>query len=348
MSKNQDDDKKLSIQTSEGDDGSATITIPENELPEDDHDDGDDRREKDDRLAGSVRDDDDHDDDGDAGSDDPQREAIRQARREERKLKKQIHKEKARESNHLINMLKRQNEQMAQRVAELERRSAGADSARLDKAIEDGQLRLQYAKMKIAEATKAGNGEALVEAQEAWYEARRQVEALEATKKRASSTDSSGVPRAPDPRLKKHASDWMARNDWYDPEGRDVDSKITVKLDEALVEEGWDPTTQEYWEELDARVSKYLPHRASRRSDDGDDGDGEFRSQQQQRRTRPRSPVGSSGRDNQGGSNNRAGEFRLSPDRVKAIKDAGKWDDPVERQKMARRYAEYDRAHNIR
>ena len=63
-------------------------------------------------------------------------------------------------------MLKKQNEQMAHRVAELEKRTAGADSARLDKAIEDAHLRMQYQKMKIAEATKVGDGTALADAQE--------------------------------------------------------------------------------------------------------------------------------------------------------------------------------------
>jgi hypothetical protein len=44
----------------------------------------------------------------------------------------------------------------------------------------------------------------------------------------------------------------------------------------------------------------------------------------------------------------RPGEFRLSSERVKAIKDAGKWEDQTERQKMIRRYAEYDRSLGLR
>lgn len=317
--------EKLDLQVSEDTDGSATINIPENEIPQEEV------REKDERITGSTQYD--HDD-GDDVDPDPAREQLRQARREERKLKKQIHKAKSTESTQLINMLRRQNEQMAQRVADLEKRTAGADSARLDKAIEDAHLRLQYAKMKIADATKLGDGEALADAQEKWYDARREVEALEATKKR---TPSTGVPQAPDPRLQKHAADWMARNDWYDPNGRDTDSKIAVKLDEALVEEGWDPTTEEYWEELDNRIHKYMPHRAT--------GGAEEEGFKPQNRPPP-SRVTSSSRESSPAS--RPGEFRLSPERVKAIKEAGKWDNPVERQKMARRYAEYDRSIGLR
>ena len=51
--------------------------------------------------------------------------------------------------------------------------------------------------------------------------------------------------------------------------------------------------------------------------------------------------VTSSGRESAPSA--RPNEFRLSPDRVKAIKEAGRWDDPTERSKMIRKYAEYDR-----
>jgi hypothetical protein len=311
----------MEIQISEEQDGSAVAQLPHDEVPESRDDDA--PREKDLRVGEQAE----HDsDDGDDIDPDPEREALRQARREERRLKKQIHREKAKESNQLINVLKKQNEHLAERLAVLEKRTAGADVARLDKAIEDAHLRQQYAKMKIAEATKAGDGAGVADAQEAWYDARRQVESLEALKKKSSAEPKdNAVPKAPDPRLQRNAADWMNRNDWYDPNGRDTDSKIAVKIDEALIEEGWDPTDEDYWDELDNRLQKYLPHRYAPATP----------------AKRPRSAVTGSGRESSPSA--RPGEFRLSPDRVKAIKDAGKWDDPVERQKMVRRYAEYDR-----
>lgn len=316
--------EKLELQVSEEQDGSAVVKMPAGEAPDDNRNDQDD-----DKNLSSA--DDQDDDDGEDRGADPEREAIREARREERKLKKQIHREKAKESNQLINVLKRQNDQMAERLAVLEKRTAGADVARLDKAIEDAALRVQYAKMKIAEAAKIGDGQGVADAQEAWYDAKRNYESLEALKRRSTSEPTSAsVPKAPDPRLQRHASDWMARNDWYDPNGKDTDSKIAVKVDEELVEEGWDPTSEDYWDELDTRLQRYLPHRYGK---------------QQGTTRRPRSVVGS-GRESSPAS--RPGEFRLSPERVKAIKDAGKWEDQTERQKMIRRYAEYDRSLGLR
>lgn len=331
--------EKMEMQIAEDPDGSAIVKIEGLE---------DDTTSDDAQMAdgGSARADDDSDDTDDSrdaqrdeeeaqasGRTEEEREAIRAARREERKLKKDLRREKARESNHLIESLRRQNTEMAERLAALEKRSAGADMARMEKAIEDANLRLQYAKIRMAEATDARNGQALAEAQDQWYEARRQIEALEGMKKRAASQEAqnANIPKAPDIRMKRKAEAWMERNRWYDPEGKDTDSAIATKIDESLAEEGWDPTTDEYWDELDDRLTKYLPHRYNRSTET--------------RRSSPRTPRSvQTGTGREASNSTRPGEFRLSPERVRAIKEAGMWDDPKARQKMIQKFVEYDRS----
>ena len=321
---------KLEMQVAEDPDGSAVVKIEgDPEVIIDDKEASNERSEDNDDAAHAEA------DEAEAqasGRTEEEREAIRVARREERKLKKQIQREKARESNHLIDSLKRQNEAMAERLAALEKKSAGADLARMEKAIEDAHLKLKFAKIKIAEASDARDGARLVQAQEDWYEARRQVEALEQIKRRAATAqDQQGVPKAPDVRMQRKAAAWMERNNWYDPEGKDADSAVAVKIDEILSSEGWDPTTDDYWEELDKRLTKYLPHRYNRGQSDRSSNN----------RT-PRSIQTSSGRE--ASSSPKANEIRLSPERVRAIKEAGMWDDPAERQKMIKKYVEYDRS----
>ncbi|MEY3995473.1 MAG: hypothetical protein RL690_869, partial [Actinomycetota bacterium] len=94
--------EKLELQVAEELDGSAVVQLPDSEpspqAPEPSNNDDDD-----DGPSG------DYDAKDDISDNDPEREAIRAARREERKLKKQLHREKARESNHLISALKKQN-----------------------------------------------------------------------------------------------------------------------------------------------------------------------------------------------------------------------------------------------
>jgi hypothetical protein len=180
--------------------------------------------------------------------------------------------------------------------------------------------------MKISEAASASDGHAMAEAQEMMYEARRQMEALSNVKK-AAVEPRKAQGNVPDPRLQRLAANWMERNDWYDPNGRDTDSKIAKQIDEALVSEGWDPTASEYWEELDNRLHKYLPHKYNDTTD--------VRSSTK----RPRSVVTSSGRESVNGSTNR-NTFVLKPEQVRAMKDAGFWDDPDKRSKMIKRYAQ--------
>lgn len=115
-----------------------------------------------------------------------------------------------------------------------------------------------------------------------------------------------------------------------------MDSRVAVKIDEALTEEGWDPTTPDYWDELDNRLTKYLPHRYNSQNDDRNTSS----------TRRPRMVVTGSGRES--GTSAGGSEFRLSPERVRAIKEAGRWDNMEERKKMIRKYMEYDRQNGAR
>ena len=259
---------------------------------------------------------------------DPEREEIRAARREERKLKRQLGKEEKRHSYHLISSLKKQNQELAERLASLEKRTSGAEIARVDKAIEDADVRLRWTQMKLKEAVESGDGDGVVQAQEAMYEAKRQVEALHNLKQQASRhAQTSGI-KPPDPEMQRLASDWMSKNKWYDPKGRDTDSKVALQIDKAMAEEGYDPSTEEYWFELDERLSKYLPHRYNRSRGNN--------------RPSPRSVVTGSERSSSSTSGS-GNEFLLSPQRVAAIKDAGMWDNKEQRMKMIKRYMEHDR-----
>jgi hypothetical protein len=122
----------------------------------------------------------------------------------------------------------------------------------------------------------------------------------------------------------------MNRNDWYDPAANDEDTAIAKVIDGKLAQEGWDPGSSEYWDELDRRLQKRLPHRYTDSVDD------------HSRRSRPRSVVTGSGREVGGGSSRQT--FVLSPEQVRAMKDAGMWDDPQSRARMIKRYAQEARS----
>jgi hypothetical protein len=316
-----ENEKDERIEVKEEVDGSAVVALPDNipnpQAEAGDADEGE-TRQIEAQEGGAAG------DDADADSPDDS-DALRAAKRARRKAKRELVKRTNVEKDHKLALLERQNQELLERLSAVERKTHTADLARIDKAIEDTTLRLQYAKNKMAEATSTGDGEALAKAQELWYEARQQVDALNNLKKTA--VQPQRQQSIPDPRMQRLAADWMERNNWYDPNNRDLDSRITKQIDEALTAEGWNPNTADYWEELDNRLQQYLPHRYNRSTDESPSA-----------RSKPRSIVTGSGRE----SSTRAGganTFTLSPEQVRAMKDAGFWDDPVKRNKMIKRYA---------
>lgn len=306
--------KKDELLVAEQQDGSVTVEGIEN-IPEDEQDDAPQQKAE----GGEVVPE-------DGGEDHPDdTEAIRAARREKRKAKKLYQREQQKEKDARYNQLVRQNQELLQRLQAVEQRTHGSELARIDKAIEDQQLRIQYAKMKISEATQAQDGEAMTNAQDMLYEARRMAEQLDALKKQASAPQPAQA-IAPDRAVQRQAAQWMERNPWYDPGGKDEDSQIALIVDKRMASEGWSPSDPDYWEELDNRLQKRLPHRYTRSQDESSS------------RRSPRSFVTGSSRESVG----RAGgnEFVLEPEQVRAMKEAGFWDDPEKRNRMIKRYAQ--------
>jgi len=308
-------------------DGSATIELPDSipspdeqaDSSQEDSDEADERARRAEMAAG--------------GEVDPDAEALREQKRNKRKARKEYHRNVEQEKNVKIQHLEKLNQEMLERLAVLEKKSHGSELARLNKAIEDQHGRTAFAKEKMAEAIATGNGEMHAQAQEMWFESRRNAEALENIKKKATAPRQQRTIQAPDPTVQNFANQWMSNNSWYDPKGRDADSKIALTIDAALAEEGYTPQTPEFWEELDNRLQKYLPHRYT-------DNANEKTTQR-----RPRNVVTSSGREAVSSSGGR-NVFTLNPDQVRAMKDAGMWDDPDKRARMVARYAKEARQNN--
>ena len=300
-------------------DGSATVDLPES-IPSPTRTQNEDSDEADERAREAEM--------ASGGGVDPDAEALREQKRLKRLKRKEYHKQVSTEKDHKLDFLSRQNQELAEQVAILMKKSHGSDIARLNAAKTEKQNKILFAKQKIAEATQTGNGEMLTAAQELWFDARREYEALDNVIKKATAPQRERTIRAPDPQLQRHANNWMQNNQWYDPNGKDPDSKIALTIDQAMAEEGWNPKTPQYWEELDNRLQKYLPHRYT-----GDTDEKPIRN------SRPRNVVTSSGRESSSSSAIGKNQFALTREQVQAMKDAGMWDDADKRAKMIRRYA---------
>lgn len=269
------------------------------------------------------------DEGNDEGETEEDREAIREARREERRLKKELAKQREITAKNKINALERRNAELAERLAKVESTTASYQFVQLDKSIEDEAARVEYAKLKLLQATQANDANAQVEYLEELTEAKQRLQQAQYYKKKQveeAKAPKQNVPNQITTEVQELATKWLKKNAWYDPQARDTDSRIAKVIDQELVADGWDPSDSEYWEELDNRLKSRLPHRYASKG---------------ATTKRAAGPTASSRVANESGM--KPGSIRLSPERVQAIRDAGAWDDVDKRNKMIRAYAMYDR-----
>jgi hypothetical protein len=323
------------IEVFEDQDGSATV-----ELPDDMANMVEEASEGGSQGASDANHDDGGDEDQPSDTDE-----LREARRNRRRAKKESIRAMNREKDVKLaqfqrenDELKRHSEAMERRLVQLERNTKAEQITRIEKSMDDANVRLEYAKMKLAEATQNQDGQAMVEAQMLWQNAQDEVKELFAQKQRADveyrQSQEQPQVQLPNTTVQRLATDWMRRNTWYNPQVTDADSKIAKKIDEMMTAMGKDPSDPGYWKELDSRLREELPHRYNDSTDDDSRGV-----------RRPRNVVGSSGREASAayGGVNRS-QFILSPDRVKAMKEAGAWDNPERKAKMIKQFIAYDRA----
>jgi hypothetical protein len=261
-------------------------------------------------------------------------EALRAARREERRLKKDLTKQREVSAKHKISSLERRNETLERRLAQVENAAVGFQFAQIDRLLEDESTRVEYAKMKATQAAQAGNVAEQMEYMEQFHNAKTKLAQVQLLKQRQleeAKQPRNNVPNPATEVVQENATQWLNSNRWYDPSGKDTDSRIAKVIDNALASEGWDPADPEYWDELDNRLKERLPHRYTSKMTGGD---------------RNRRSGTSSGRTDVSGSAVK-NTFTLSRDRVQALKDAGMWDDPSKRAKAIRSYADFDRKNRV-
>jgi hypothetical protein len=195
-----------------------------------------------------------------------------------------------------------------------------------------------FDKIKAAAITKA-NGADVVAADNLRNQAAQR--ANEAIAERQRVIEAAQRPVAKEPAYADKAREFMAANPWYNHNGSDEDSKLVKQIDAEVAKE-YVPTSDAYWKELQRRVAKHLPEKFAEEDDAQDQDDTQQVTQVTPRRKGP--PVGGTSRSN----SSTVTQVRLSPERVAAMKEAGAWDDPVLRTRMAKAYANYDKQNKSR
>lgn len=219
------------------------------------------------------------------------------------------------------------------RIKRLEQNTTVSRVTELDNRIATALSEVdQFDRIKAA-ALNAKNGDDFVKADNLRNQAAAKANQFMQERQQVVTEANRPQPK-PVPYLDK-AQAFMRDVPWYNPQGQDADSKLIIELDNEVAKE-YLPTSDKYWQELKRRVKKHFPEKFEAEVSDDDNEQEEAPVQ----RTRKGPPVGGSSRSSNSSS---ATQIRLSPERVQAMKEAGMWEDPVLRAKMAKKYATYDK-----
>lgn len=305
----------------------ATEDAHHDDLPEDDDDDPTGKR----------------DTELDSAATDEEREAIRAARREEKKTKRQRARERQASKDRELEMLKRKVAELEQHKDKTDNIQHGAQLAQLEAEIQRVTQVQAQLKDVIANAATKGDGARVAEATNRLIHANDRSKELHAYKAQAEQVRT--TPKAMDPAMAQHVQSFLGRHKWYQGvASSDVDSMVLNTLDNSVKAAGFDPTSKEYWDELESRIERTLPHRAVKKPPTA--GRSSYNSDSGAPAAPGRSPV--AGASGSGPSNGgRVAVGSISAERVKAIKEAGAWDNPEKRKRMIESYRKFDRENGI-
>lgn len=216
-------------------------------------------KEEDDRLS--------HQDDEDMSEDDLKAEVKRLQRKADRLDKKRNRLKGRQQTDSTIKKLQN-------RVAELEGRAsvAGATS-KIDIDYQNVKSNHDVWEARQFEAAKAfkenfasGDADKTADAMEKWEEAKHQVRVWKGalanvTAAREKVANGAPINAEKESFIADKSTEFKNENRWFDSKGSNIDSKITLAIGEKLIEDGYDPATEDYWDELADLLEEKLPHR---------------------------------------------------------------------------------------
>ena len=235
----------------------------------------------------------------------------------------------------LVRQRKERDEQIAQLLAQNEelsnnlkqKESSFNEVSKLNLDASEKQLtdKVTLARNAYMEAFESGEKEKLLQAQEMLNEAQVDLKHLNLTKAQMEEVAEHPAPeqtapvqqpvqQTPDPR----AEEWAANNEWF---GKDKILTVSaLTIDQELKAEGYDPDDEEFYQEVDRRLSEAFPHKFKSSEVPVE----ENQNRVQEDTSVPAQVVGSSSRST---PNSSKSKIKLTKEDVRL---ANKWNIPLE------------------
>lgn len=236
---------------------------------------------------------------------------------------------------------------MANRLNAVEARGTQTDIVQLDATITQTRQAENYYKNVIADAVKKQDGVAAAEATQKMLACVNRIQQLEAIKTQATNAATQRGATTLNPAVRMNGEAWLKRNKWYNPQSVDADAQMVRNIDAQLMSEGINPALPGYWTELDRRLEKYGLRKTTnsgynaRQQDSSSAGKRSGASSGSSNAAAD--TTGGSGRSSRAAGSTSSGTYKLSAQRVQALKEAGMWNDPKVRADAIREFRDYDR-----
>lgn len=187
------------------------------------------------------------------------------------------------------------------------------------------QQQLESARDSFKRAYSEGNQDSLLEAQEKISDAQSELKMLGQRKQWLTSQEEErklqqeAQQNAGYENYDPKARDWAAKNPWFGQD--DTATAVALSIDQQLKQNGYDPSSDDYYKEVDRRLKEELPHKFSTQNNTQEENSGEEVSSAATT-SRPKQVV--------------AGQSRTpAPRKVKLSQEdvrlAKKWNIPLER-----------------
>jgi hypothetical protein len=299
---------------------------------------------------GEARADEDDDDETTGGGEPGEElEARTEDRRNERKTRKQRQREARERDQRELNFLRSRNENLERRLSGVEQRVVSTEVSAIDARINQLNQQIAVADQVIAEGIKNQMGDEVVEAQAIRDKLVSNRAILSQQKTTRSNSRQQAAAPTIDPEHIRLGRQFMKKHSWYDVTGQDEDSAIMNTIDARVLADGFDPRTEEYYEELEKRAKKRLPEKFRKFNghgqDDDEDDDQTDDGQEEEVESKPRKRTSGGPRMRSGGREAplKPNQVQVSAERKEAMVEQGVWDDPVLRNRYLKQYAKWDR-----
>jgi hypothetical protein len=180
---------------------------------------------------------------------------LTHARHDERRAKEALYREKQ-ELERLAQHMVEENKRLKQYV-----NNGTEQYGAMAKSVADAELEKARREYKIAQ--EAFDSDAILAAQEALTEAKMKIAAVQNFRPTPLQVDEYDVqPQQPVPQQvqpDEKTLRWQAKNQWFGAQGFEEVSSFALGLHQKLVSNGVDPRSDEYFEQIDARVKSTFP-----------------------------------------------------------------------------------------